>query len=54
MVPLKYVRLTKDLDGVLLGNEVNDLESVLNNSDGHDLLTVVSAVHHEAVVERVC
>ena len=47
---LKYKGLTKDLYGVLLGNEVDDLESVLNNSDGHDLLTVVSAVHHEAVV----
>ena len=44
------MRLTKDLDGVLLGNEVDDLESVLNNSDGHDLRTVVSAVHHEAVM----
>lgn len=41
--------LTQDLDRVLLGNEVDDLESVLNNSDGHDLLTVVSAVHHEAM-----
>ena len=49
----KDVRLTKDLYGVLLGNEVDDLESVLNNSDGHDLLTVVSAVHHEAVVGSV-
>jgi len=52
-VLLKYKGLTKDLYGVLLGNEVDDLESVLNNSDGHDLLTVVSAVHHEAVVGSV-
>lgn len=44
---------TKDLDGVLLGNEVDDLESVLNNSDGHDLLTVVSAVHHKGVNESL-
>lgn len=48
------MQLTEDLDGVLFGNEVDDLESVLNNSDSHDLFTVVSAVHHEAVVEKVC
>jgi hypothetical protein len=29
---------------------VDDLESVLNNSDSHDLLTVVSAVHHESEI----
>jgi hypothetical protein len=44
---------TQDLDGVLLGNEVDDLESVLNNSDSHDLLSVVSTVHHECVDESL-
>ena len=43
----------EDLNGVLLGNEVDDLESVLNNSDSHDLLSVVSAVHHECVDESL-
>lgn len=28
---------------------MDDLESVLDDSDGHDLLTVVSAVHHETI-----
>jgi len=39
----------EDLDWVLLGDEVDDLESVLDDSDGHDLFTVVSSVHHEGV-----
>ena len=38
----------KDLDRVLLGDKVDDLESVLDDSDSHDLFTVVSAVHHQA------
>lgn len=42
-------KLTKDLDRVLLSNKVDDLESVLDDSDSHDLFTVVSAVHHERV-----
>ena len=41
----------EDLDGVLLSDEVDDLESVLHDSDGHELLAVVSAVHHEPVRE---
>jgi hypothetical protein len=40
--------VNEDLDGVLLGDEVDDLEGVLNNADGHDLLAVVAAVHHQA------
>ena len=43
----------EDLDGVLLSDEVDDLESVLHDSDGHELLAVVSAVHHEPVRELV-
>lgn len=39
----------KNLDGVLVGEEVDDLEGVGNDSDSHELLTVVSAVHHQAV-----
>lgn len=30
---------------------MDDLESVLDDSDGHDLLTVVSAVHHETNIK---
>jgi len=32
---------------------VDDLEGVLDDSDGHDLLAVVSAVHHEGVDESL-
>ena len=32
---------------------MDDLEGVLDDSDGHDLLAVVSAVHHERVDESL-
>ena len=32
---------------------MDDLESVLDDSDGHELLSVVSAVHHEGVDESL-
>ena len=35
------------LDRVLVGEEVDDVESVLDDADGHDLLAVVAAVHHQ-------
>jgi len=41
--------VNKDLDGVGVGEEVDDLESVGDNADGHELLAVVAAVHHERV-----
>lgn len=37
------------LDRVGVGKEVDDFESVGDDSDGHELFTVVSAVHHQAV-----
>ena len=37
------------LDGVLVGEEVNDLKRVRNNADGHELLAVVAALHHQAL-----
>lgn len=49
LLPHRNQELTKNLDRVLFGDEVDDLESVLDDSDGHDLLTVVSAVHHETI-----
>jgi hypothetical protein len=33
----------------LVGQEVDDLEGVLDDADSHELLAVVSAVHHERV-----
>lgn len=38
-----------DLKGVLVGEEIDDVEGVFDNSDGQELLTVVSSVHHEGV-----
>jgi len=45
--------LKKNLDGVLSGGEVDDLESVLDDSDGHEFLAVVATVHHERVNETL-
>jgi hypothetical protein len=42
-----------DLDGVLVGDEVDDLERVLNNSHGLQLLSVVASVHHKGVGESL-
>lgn len=42
-----------NLDGVLVGHEVNDGESVVDDADGHELLAVVAAVHHEGVGETL-
>jgi len=37
------------LDGVGVSHKVDNLKGVLNNPNGHELLTVVTAVVHEAV-----
>jgi hypothetical protein len=39
----------QDLDGVLAGHQVDDLESVLDDLHGLDFFTGVSALVHEAV-----
>ena len=39
----------QDLKWVLTGQEMDDLETVLDNSDCQQLLAVVSSVHHQAV-----
>ena len=36
------------LDGVLVGEEVDDLERVRDNADGEELLAVVASLHHQA------
>lgn len=41
--------IDNDLKWVLVSKQVNDLQSVLNDLDGLDLLSVVSSVHHERV-----
>ena len=40
--------INDNLDGVLVGEEVDDLEGVLDNADGHELLAGVAALLHEA------
>lgn len=39
--------LDEHLDGVLVGEEVDDVEAMLDDAHSHDLLAVVTAVHHE-------
>jgi hypothetical protein len=45
--------VNKLLDGVAVGEKVDDVESVLDDADGHDLLAVVAAVHHERAGEAL-
>ena len=40
-----------DLDRVLTGQEMNDVEGLLDNTDGLELLAVVSALSHHGVGE---
>jgi len=35
-----------DLNGILVGEEMNDLECVCNDADGHELLAIIAALHH--------
>merc|ERR1711968_115562 len=39
--------INDDLDRVLAGKQVDDVAGVLHDAHSHDLLTVVTAVHHE-------
>merc|ERR1712083_998427 len=39
----------ENLKRILAGEEMDDLEAVLDDADGHELLTVVAAVHHQRV-----
>jgi hypothetical protein len=43
----------KDLQRVFAGQQVHDLEGVLHNSAGHQLLAVVAAVHHQGICESL-
>ena len=42
-----------DLQGVLVGEEVDDLEGVGDDADSHELLAVVAAVHHQGACEAL-
>jgi len=37
-----------DLDGVLVGEEVDDLKCMCDDANCHELLAVVAALHHQA------
>ena len=41
--------INENLDGVLVGEKVDNLERVGDDSDGHELLSVVSSLHHQGV-----
>ena len=41
--------IKEDLDGVLVGEQEDDFKSVLDDTSGHQLLSVVSSVHHQRV-----
>ena len=41
------------LDGVLVGEEVDDLERVRDDADGKELLAVVTTLHHHANQSRI-
>jgi hypothetical protein len=36
-----------DLNGILVGEEVDDFESVCDDADGHKLLAIVATLHHK-------
>ena len=36
------------LDGVLVGEEVDDLERVRDNADSEEFLAIVTTLHHQA------
>lgn len=38
-----------DLEGVLVGQEVDDFESVGDDAERHELLAVVATLHHQAI-----
>ena len=45
--------INKNLEGVQVGEEVDDLKGVLDNADSLKLLTVVATVHHKRVGETL-
>ena len=45
--------LKKASSSYLSRQQVNDFEAVLDDADGHELLAVVSAVHHQRVDEAL-
>ena len=42
-------RIDEDLDGVLVGEQVDDLKRMLDDAHRHQLLAVVAPVHHQRV-----
>lgn len=41
--------INNDLEGVEVSQEVDDIHGMLDNSDSHELLAVVAAVHHKGI-----
>jgi len=42
--------INDDLNWILVSQKMNDLHGVLDDADGHQLLTIIATVHHQ----RVC
>ena len=47
MVKMRNPSLEKNLNWVLAGGQVNDLESVLDDANSHQFFTIVATVHHQ-------
>mmetsp|Transcript_147321 Transcript_147321/g.257419 ORF Transcript_147321/g.257419 Transcript_147321/m.257419 type:complete len:217 (+) Transcript_147321:262-912(+) len=45
--------INQHLDGVLVSNQLNDLEGGLHMTDSHDLLTIVASMVHQSVGETL-
>lgn len=46
-------RTRTHLHGVLVGEEVDDLQGVLHDASGHELLTAVAALAHQSAREAL-
>jgi hypothetical protein len=51
--PACFFMLETYLQWIFTGQQVDDLESVFHNTNGHQLLTVVASFHHERVCQTL-
>lgn len=48
LIPVDH-SINNDLNRILVSQQVDNLHSMLNNADCHQLLAIVSPVHHQRV-----
>lgn len=53
LIPPKHFNHKTYLQRILASQQVNDLESVFHDADGHELLAVVATTHHQRVGETL-